>query len=204
MKASRLTLLRYTLTIFVAVCMLLVAAPGVSANVRIERGGDVPFYARLERGAIYHTNDWAAVVFYRPPECVRPDFNLLDFFDIPAAFSCVSPTTAGFEIWENGLGIDFAPKMTELFGLGAVPVWFVSWTALEAAVADDVLTIEELASLDRLVGTASAYHETLRPSPTGELLSIEFNATGTLADGRTFQLNAIGNDRFLNTRIVFR
>jgi hypothetical protein len=201
---------RYTLATLVAVSLLLVAAPGVSANVRIEDGGDLPFYARLGHEDIYHTDDWAAIVFYRPPACIPEDFNLLDFFDIPRVFDCNPPTTDGFAIWGHGPGIDSAPMLVELHGLGAVPVWFVRWPALQAALADDVVTIAELASLQPLVGSASSYHETLRPSEAVTVSTITFNARGTLTDGRSFQLQATAltptpsTTRYVHTRIVFR
>jgi hypothetical protein len=198
------SLRRYTLATLVAVSLLLVAAPGVSANVRVDEGA-VPFYARLERGGVHHTDDWAGIVFYRPPACIPEDFNLLDFFDTPRVFDCNPPTTDGFAIWEHGPGIDAAPLLVELHGLGAVPVWFVRWPALQAAIADDTLTIGELVSLQPLVGSATAYQETLHPNS-----SIEFNARGSLVDGRSFQFEATvvapapPNSGQVHTRIVFR
>jgi len=138
MTTSWSSLRRYTLATLVAVSLLLVAAPSVSANVRVDEGA-VPYYARLERGGVHHTDDWAGIVFYRPPACIPEDFNLLDFFDIPRVFDCNPPTTDGFAIWEHGPGIDAAPLLVELHGLGAVPVWFVRWPVLQAAIADDTL-----------------------------------------------------------------
>jgi hypothetical protein len=211
METSRFALLRGTLAILVTGILLLAAVPTASANVRVEgEGGNLPFYARLERGGVYHTDDWAAIVFYRPPTCIPADFNLLDFFDIPGAFDCTPPTTDGFSIWEHGPGIESAPMLVELHGLGAVPVWFVRWPALQAALADDVVTIAELVSLQPLVGSASSYHETLRPSEAVKVSTIEFNARGTLADGRSFELEATAISptpttlRDVHTRIVFR
>jgi hypothetical protein len=189
MKSSRIAISRLALTILVVAGTLLVAAPNAFAIVRVP-GGDVPFYARLGRGDLYHDDEWAAVVFYRPPSCVRPDFNLLDFFDIPAAFDCTPLTTEGFENWANGPEIDAAPELTKLQGLGAVPVWFVPWPALQAAIADDMLTIGELESLPHLVGAASAYHETLRPLGVVKIATTEFDARGALEDGRSFQVHA--------------
>jgi hypothetical protein len=209
MRTSRYSLRRYALAIFVAVGLLLVAAPSVSANVRVPEGA-VPFYAGLARGGIAHTDDWAGIVFYRPPACIPEDFNLLDFLDIPRVFDCNPPTTEGFAIWEHGPGIDAAPLLVELHGLGAVPVWFVRWPALQAAVADDTLTIGELVSLQPLVGSATAYHETLRPTGGVKMSTTSLNARGWLVDGRSFQFGvtlvdaAPPNSGFVHTRIVFR
>jgi hypothetical protein len=187
MKGSRYAIPRLMLVILVVASSLLISASSAFANVRLP-GGTVPFYARISRSEIYHTDDWAAIVFYRPSGCIPPSFNLLDFFDIPAAFECTPPTTDGFEIWANGPDIDPTPKLAELHGLGAVPVWFVSWPDLETAIADDVLTIGELVSLDPLVGSASSFHETLRP--TLKASTLELDARGLLEDGRSFQFNA--------------
>jgi hypothetical protein len=211
-RTSQFAWLRRTLAILVTGVLLLAAAPTASANVRVEgEGGNLPFYARLGRAEdIYHTDDWAGIVFYRPPSCIPADFNLLDFFDIPGAFGCTPPTTDGFSIWKHGPGIDAAPLLVELHGLGAVPVWFVRWPALQAAIADDTLTMGELVSLQPLVGSATAYHETLRPTGEVKVSTIEFNAQGTLTDGRSFQFEATAltptpaNTRYLHTRIVFR
>ena len=40
-----------------------------------------PVYARVERPFLIHTDEWAAVLFYRDPACVPEDFNLLDMLD---------------------------------------------------------------------------------------------------------------------------
>jgi hypothetical protein len=203
MKTPRSVLLRRVLGMALIIILLIAPASGVSANVRVP-GGIVPFYARLGLNEYYHTDDWAAVVFYRPPTCIPPDFNLLDFFDVPDAFDCNPPTTAGFEIWEHDPLTDPDPKMTELKGLGAVPVWFVGWPALQVAMADNMLTIGELGDLHPLIGSASDYHETLRPTGGVNVSTIEINARGTLADGQFFTFHAISVGSWIRASIVFR
>ena len=108
--------------------------------------------------------DRGVVVFYRQPSCIPTDFNLLDFFDFPdgsdlGAFDCQPPTTDNVSIWLNGPDVDFAPLRSKFTGLGAVPVWFARIEELEAAVADDVLTIGELAGLPSLIGTGEHHRE---------------------------------------------
>lgn len=208
LRASGVALLGRAPAILVVVGVLLIPASSVAANVRVEGGGVVPFYARIERGEVFHTDDWAAIVFYRPPACVPVDFNLLAFFDAPRAFGCTPPTVDGFTIWKNGPGIDPAPIQSELRGLGAVPVWFVSWPELQAAIADGVLTIGELAALpSRVIGSAGFYQETLHPEQAARNGKIEFVARGALEDGRSFQVQAALNHaagRLTHMRIVFR
>lgn len=172
--------------------LVLATAPVVFANTRYD-DGDVPFYARIERGEILHTEEWAFVVFYRPPECVRADFNLLNFFDIPAAFACQPPTTDGFVIIADSAD---TPLQSKLHGLGAVPVWFVRWPELSAAIADDVLTITELGGLPSLMtGSASFYTETLHPYGGAQVSKLTLVGAGTLEDGRSFRIQANMQER---------
>lgn len=187
---SPVTRIRKFVLLPVIVGVLLSGAQAAAASVRLE-GGETPFYARIERDEIFHTDKWAVVVFYRPVACVRSAFNLLDFFDVPAAFGCGPPTVDGFQIWRNGPAIDPAPIQSKLRGLGAVPVWFVSWPELQAAIADDVLTIGEFAALPSLlVGSASFFTETLHPEQAAQNGKLAFVARGLLGDGRSFAAQA--------------
>jgi hypothetical protein len=179
---------RRALPFLIVVSLLLLAAPGAYANVRTPGGGDLPFYARVEPGFVVHTGDWAAIIFYRPPECVPADFNLLDVYDFDYAFDCGPPTTDGFIIWSGEPGLS-NPIQIKLWGLGAVPVWFVSWPELEAALGDGVLTMPELEAMaSLLIGSASFYTETLHPDGV-KVPMINYVALGMLDDGRSFQVH---------------
>lgn len=167
-----------------AVMGLVIAGTALSASVRVPAGAG-PFYARIERDAagrpmVPHDQQWAVVPFYRQPQCVRPDFNLLDLFDIPASFGCQG-TVAGFEIWRTGPGLDPVPVQTVSFGLEAMPIWLAPWEQLEAAMADDMLTIGELEAI-AVKGQATFFRETLQPSK----LKLQMVGRGTLDDGRSF------------------
>jgi len=190
MKGFRTRLFKCGLPLVVMVCMLWLV-PSVLGNIRLGGGGEVPFYARIERGESFHTDEWAVIVFYRPPDCVPATFDLLNLFDVPGAFDCGPPTTDGFTIWKNGPGIDPAPIQSNLHGLGAVPVWFVSWSDLQAGLDDDTLTVPELLAMPSLlVGSADFFQETLHPSGTANVPKISFVASGLLQDGRQFQAHA--------------
>jgi hypothetical protein len=173
------------------------------AAVRVAlTSADMPFYARFERDLIHTDGEWAAVAFYRPPACVPADFNLLDFFDAPAAFGCNAPVPylIGFAVFKNvppGVpplesGLTPIQSETKLAPGQSMPVWFVRWSELEAAIEDDHLTIGELEALpSRLKGQAAFYTETLHPlsGPGGQgaqqtMTSIV--ASGILEDGRKF------------------
>jgi hypothetical protein len=160
--------------------------------VRIDSNGEVPFYARFGENETFSNGEWAVIIFYRSPDCIPADFNLNQFFHFPdengpGAFGCASPTTTSIELWANGPETDPAPLVSEMAGRGAVPVWFFSEADIDAAMADSVVTIDELAALpSRLVGTAATYTELLHPSQSNAQPMIQFTAEGTLEDGRSF------------------
>lgn len=164
--------------------------------VRMTFPGDfpgIPAYARIEPVPphVHIVDGWAVIAFYREPGCVRPDFDLLELFDPPAAFGCPL-TVAGFALFETGV-FPGAPKVAHAKGNGAVPFWFVPEPVLLAAIQDGELTIGELAALEGLlVGSASRFTEMLQPFPDPVLGGGHPNpkliqtAHGTLSDGRSF------------------
>jgi hypothetical protein len=188
-------------------------AGAVQLQIPAENPGP-PFYTVLERGFYPHTDEWAAVTFIRDPACVPTDFNLLDLFDVPAAFGCAL-TVSGHLIYKDGPPpASRAPIAVQLQGLGAVPIWFVRWSELQAGLADDALTVSELLSMPSLlIGTASFFKETEHPGtdrPQGVLNGkIEITARGTLTDGRSFffQMREMGVETvsvLRHVRIEFR
>ncbi len=169
--------------------LFLLAVPGVvqAADRVPETSNDLPFYARLERGLIHTDGKWAAIAFYRPPDCIRGDFNLLDFFDVPAAFGCNAPEPylSGFLIVKDTEL--FIQSRLQLVPGRIMPVWFVSWPELESAINDDDLTIGELKAVPSLLqGWATFYTETLHPLGMAQQTKSELVALGYLEDGRKF------------------
>jgi hypothetical protein len=195
---------RAALLLIVAAALLLVV-PGAFAKIRTLGGGDVPFYARIERGEILHTDEWAPIIFYRPPKCVPDDFDLLSFWDPPRAFDCTPPTTDGFMIWDGDPGAS-DPIQIKLHGLGAVPVWFVALEELQDALENDELTVPELEAMPSLrKGTASFYNETLHPTGVVKVPMINYVASGTLEDGRSFHVHALlVSGKVTNVSIKFK
>lgn len=166
----RKLLLLLIITLITAFCLLI--NPLVSmANVRViawEPGIDTgaPMYAYIGEfegvQMIVHTDEWAAIPFYRNPDCVREDFNLLDFWDLDA-FGCES-FVEGFEVWKNGPGLDPAPIQVNLKDAGPVHIYFVPWAVLQEAIADDVLTMPELNNLNGVqIGIATSFAYTQHP-----------------------------------------
>jgi hypothetical protein len=161
-----------------------------------EQSPSGPFYARVSYEHVHQTDEWVAIAFYREPDCVRPNFDLLNFYDfanIPAIFMCPL-TVHGFELWSDP-ATDPAPKQSRLEGNGAVPVWFISAADFHAALPG--VTIEELLDMPSLMqGEATRFEETLHPyGPLGTMLQLV--AHGTLPDGRTFNYVGIETSNVL-------
>lgn len=171
-----------------------------------EENPGFPFYARA-----LDNSEMVAFIFYREPGCVPADFNLLVFYDAPAAFSCPH-TVHGALLWENEVYVG-APKLIHSTGNGAVPIWFVSVEVANQAVQDDVLTIGELAGLDGLlIGYADQFNEELHPSPDPPELGgggnpnpiVIVDAHGQLEDGRAFDMHTSATNGEYFTGIRFR
>jgi hypothetical protein len=185
---------------YVAAAMAAVNSVVLLANVRLEFPGPLsqgpPYYAQLFTlpgiglQAI-HDGQWAAIPFFRELGCVPAGLNLLDIrAAAPGAFACTL-TVQGFEIRESLAPEDIFPIQGRLWGLGAVPILFVSWEELQTATLDGVLTLTELRALSTLrVGYATFFSMTHHPWAPGDDFrgaSIEISARGVLQDGRQFQ-----------------
>ena len=187
----------------------LIASANAQTHIRLNvpKDNEPPFYARISgyefigSENVFRTDDWAGIVFYRQPQCVPNDFNLLSFFDfsllaIPPTSRCPL-TVEGFEIWPAPPGPGIGPIQTVSRGLGAVPIWFVAWSEMQDLLIDRSVTVTELESAATLrKGLASFYHETLHPPAVGPLAQaaqvgfITIEASGSLEDREHFQFNA--------------
>ena len=210
MNPSTATINRLLTSVLVGAALLTflgAGSAGAQVMLRVpDQSPGMPAYAWVARPFVWHTEQWAAIVFLRAPDCVPPGFNLLDLYDPPAppfhpgAFACPL-TVSGFEVWDKGPGIA-EPRQAVSHGI-AVPVWFVPWPVFQAAIADDVLTKSELESLAPLKGVATTYHEVLHPISTQHMTII---ASGFLSDGRSFQyeINAPEYGKVAHIRIAIR
>jgi len=159
---------------------------GVRESVTTD-ASTVPFYARFSEGEILHNEDWAVIVFYRPPNCVPPAMNLLDIPESAAVEDCGPATVSGSAIWDVDPSAE--PALETVFtGLGSVPVWLAPWPLVEAVAADGDLTRRELLSMQtRVEATATTYQERSGPD------TLEITGSGELADGRGFSFAASGD-----------
>lgn len=160
-----------------------------------------PFYARIQLAPpqILFVDGWAVIPFYRDPDCIPEDFNLLEFFDPPAAFGCTL-LVEGFSLWQ-GEPFMGAPKIVHSRGKGSVVFWFIPEDVVMEAVDDGMLTIGELSALEgRISGEATQFTEVLQPHPLPAEMGggghpnpkIVQNAVGILDDGRSFNFHVTG------------
>jgi hypothetical protein len=166
--------------------------PSPAADVVLESAGP-PFYTIAANGAwVPNDGKWAVFPFLRELGCVPDDANLFAIVG-PMAFACAA-TVEGHEHWENGPGIDPAPRQTVFRGLGAVPIVFALLTDVEAVIGDGKLTLPELLALpSAIVGTARFYKEIdvlgiSGPHGAGRGM-YKINAWGALSDGGSFRLH---------------
>lgn len=150
------------------------AAPGGEADTSVEQvatGSEAyvvfktpeespgpPFWTILANGPFLpHDGTWAAIPFLRELGCVPPGQDLTVIVG-PPAFGCTL-TIEGHEHWQNGPGVDPAPRQTVYRGLGAVPIVFAHLSEVQAAMAGG-LTLAELMGLpSAVVGYADRYKE---------------------------------------------
>lgn len=153
---------------------------------------------------------WVAIDFHRDPHCAElTSFNLLRFVDVPNALSC-RLTVDMTELWDEGdllisggpwqsapWSPNFrTPSQARWSGKGNVPIYFVSLSDYQDALADDVLTVSELESLPTLlIGYATQYEYVQLNSgrtnsfPTARDGHSQTVARGVLSDGRSFQFH---------------
>jgi hypothetical protein len=175
-----------------------------------------PFYARFGDIApyIYYDGNYAVIIFYREPSLIPAEFNLLTFFDPPAAFS-VPLTVWGKLLWHGQIGSG-APKVAHIEG-SSVPVWFVPVSPLEQLIQQqNSLTISDLQTIDGILkGTADKFKEIAHPHPLPEAFGggghpqpkLNIIAQGTLDGGGEFMVNLSaqqkGDEWLRTTRIKF-
>lgn len=117
-----------------------------------------PWYADFGGGFIPTDGEWVSIVFWRPPESVPEDFNLLDVFDRPRAWDAPL-LLEGEEWWLDPPYTRGNLVRGKMHNIDIVPVYFVTLSELDAHIQDDVLTISELEAFDSLrIGHATNVH----------------------------------------------
>lgn len=164
-------------------------------NVPVESPG-IPAYVRLENigvGWVAPRNKrWTALVFYRDPACVPPDFDLGGFFHFPGpggpgAFACPS-LVEGHYLYFSVPDPAQPPSYSVLRNrTPALPVWFVDSRELDAVLARGAFTIGEIAALPSLLrGWAWNFEEKLYPAGPNPEPGLTMSASGRLETGGRF------------------
>lgn len=173
--------------------------PGLHLVFPAESPG-IPAYVRLNLNVgdydLPNDGNWAALVFYRDPDCIPANFDLGQFFDPPGpgglgAFNCPI-LTEGLELWENGPGAgDAAPLYARSRNATpGLPIWFVASSEIQPFIDSGHVFIDDIVSLPSLIrGSARWYEEALYPSEAAPDPSITMRAEGRLETGGRFSLN---------------
>lgn len=174
---------------------------GTFAAERIEVPPDVyaPVWVRYLGDPELNVVVW---VFYRAPENVPADFNLVDFFDVGDRDGNGNPDPWDFPLLMQGfqlveLGPPLVPYKASLREIDVVPVWFTSFDeAIQVLMTTGTITIEQLSQMTSLVkASATFYHEELHPLDGGlPVVKYDYQVRGALEDGRLFWVHLVGND----------
>ncbi|TVR76426.1 MAG: hypothetical protein EA409_13445 [Saprospirales bacterium] len=140
-----------------------------------------PFYARVgkfpDAELVFRSKGKVFIPILRGVSCIDKEFNLLDLAHVPNAFFCQLTITGTILIEADAQPGDF-PAIG--FGQGEnVDMWILDEDKFDNAIADGVLTIGELESLQPLMGKGSYAEYNVPRDELGYLLLIE--ASGTVA-----------------------
>ncbi len=174
----------------------------------------VPAYARLEllvpNFDVPNNNRWAAIVFYRDPACVPPDFNLGQFFHPPGpggpgAYACPL-LVEGHEIWDTRPRPGLSPIYVRTRNaVPNLPIWFVAWDELRPILESGQVFIGDITALPSLIrGSAHWYEEALYPNGAAKIPGITLRSEGNLEDGGKFWLKWHFTDRGAEDQVTIR
>ena len=173
------------------------AAPINVLNVPAESSGP-PWYADFAADFVPSNGTDAAIVFWRNPDGVPDDFNLLDLFDAPRAFD--QPLLlSGTEYHDPEAEPGTPPLVSYYANTQPLPVYFVRVNDLDEALSDDVLTLQELEGLESLrKGLATESRHYIRSLSNSTTVAL-----GELDDGTPFFLRVFEVGETLETEITF-
>jgi hypothetical protein len=123
----------------------------------------IPIYARVGPilNQFFVTNGYLVIPFYRDPECIRDNFNLLNYYDPPAAFGCELIVKGKFVIETDAKEGAF-PIMAHIEGI-QMAVWIVGWPDFQGLMESGPVTIADLEALNPMKGLSLQYEEYLSP-----------------------------------------
>ncbi len=123
----------------------------------------IPIYARVGPilNQFFVTENLLVIPFYRDTDCIREDFNFLDYYDPPVAFGCELNVEGKFVI-ENDAEEGSFPIMAHTQGT-QVSLWIVDWHEFQALLENESVTLPELEALNPVKAVAQQYEEYLSP-----------------------------------------
>jgi hypothetical protein len=152
----------------------------------------IPAYARVTSVAsqFYHDEGWLAIPFFRDPDCVPDDFDLLRLFDFPGpngpgSFACPL-RHSGHYLVEDGAQPGTFPRLYVSHG-DNVPFWFVRWSDFQKAMARGSVTLPQVRAMNPRKGVATDFRETVHPRLDEHLVITD--ARGRLEDGTFFEFH---------------
>jgi hypothetical protein len=106
----------------------------------------IPIYGRVGPilNQFFIAGDHLVIPFYRNPVCIPDSFNLLNYYDPPAAFGCELMVQGSFVIEKDAEEGQF-PIMAYTSGT-EVPVWIVDWAGFQSLMEEGTVTIVDLVS----------------------------------------------------------
>lgn len=145
-----------------------------------EEDPGIPIYARVGPilNQFFVTDDQLVIPFYRDPQCVSDNFNLLNYYDPPAAFGCELTVEGRFVIEKEAEAGDF-PIMVHTVG-NQVPIWVVNWPDFQMQMESGSVTMADLKAMNPTIGMADSFDEFLSPRMSDHQVIIE--ASGAILD----------------------
>jgi hypothetical protein len=164
----------------------------------------IPIYGRVGPilNQFFIAGDHLVIPFYRNPVCIPDSFNLLNYYDPPAAFGCELMVQGSFVIEKDAEEGQF-PIMAYTSGT-EVPVWIVDWAGFQSLMEEGTVTIVDLEELNPIKATALQFEEYLTPRINEHQVIIE--ATGSVLDseeGFYFSLTHKG-DKIKQIQLEFK
>lgn len=162
-----------------------------SANITIQFPDEdpgIPIYSRVGPilNQFFIAEDRLVIPFYRNPDCIRDDFNFLNYYDPPAAFGCDLTVEGKFVIEQDAEQGQF-PIMVHTNGV-QVPIWIVEWSEFQALMENESVTLPEIEALNPVKGVAQQFEEYLSPRIDEHEVIIE--ASGIVTEtGRDFSFS---------------
>jgi hypothetical protein len=173
--------------------LALIADGMVLVNIPEQDPGP-PLYARATPilNQFFVTGDQLVIPFFRATSCIPPDFSIIGHFDFPTGPNSPGAFGCDLRVWgrliiEPGSPLGTFPKLVNVWGASGMEIWVVSWSQFQTAMQTGAVTIEDLEAMNPLKGTASWFHERLKPRAEEHLVVID--ASGQMADGRRFSFH---------------